>query len=229
MPLRPDMEPVEFLDILRRRQWMILFSVLFVLFGAILYCVLATDLYRSTVKIRIIPPPMAEGIVKSTVNIGTKDRLAMFQQEILSRDRLNAVIGEMGLFKEHRKKMSGDGMVDMMRKQITMEMDRTNTLILSADHENPQVAKDLASRLGSFFIEQNNKTLAAATQGTTEFLESRLEETRIKLEAQEDKLKRYKMQCQPRQTGETAGSNQEQHGSHHANGRPEGFHRVPDQ
>jgi len=194
MPLRPDMEPVEFLDILRRRQWMILFSVLLVLFGAILYCVLATDLYRSTVKIRIIPPPMAEGIVKSTVNIGTKDRLAMFQQEILSRDRLNAVIGEMGLFKEHRKKMSGDGMVDMMRKQITMEMDRTNTLILSADHENPQVAKDLASRLGSFFIEQNNKTLAAATQGTTEFLESRLEETRIKLEAQEDKLKRYKMQ-----------------------------------
>jgi len=188
------MEPADFLDILRRRKWMILFSILLVLFGAILYCVLATDLYQSTVKIRIIPPPMAEGIVKSTVNIGTQDRLAMFQQEILSRDRLNGLVDQMGLFKEHRKETSGDGMVDRMRNRITMEMDRTNTLTLSADHENPQVAKDLASRLGSFFIEQNNKTRAAATLGTTEFLESQLEETRKKLEAQEDKLKRYKMQ-----------------------------------
>jgi len=188
------MEPVEFLDILRRRKWMILFCVLLVLFGGILYCVLATDLYQSTVKIRIIPPAIAEGIAKSGVNIGTKDRLAMFQQEILSPERLKAVIDEMGLFKEHRGETSGDGMVDRMRKRITMEMDRTNTFTLSVDHENPQVAKDLAARLGSFFVEQNNKTREAAFQGTSQFLESQLEETRKNLEVQEEKLKRYKMQ-----------------------------------
>jgi Uncharacterized protein involved in exopolysaccharide biosynthesis len=159
------MEPADFLDILRRRKWMILFSVLLVLFGGILYCVLATDLYQSTVKIRIIPPVVAEGVVRSTANLGTKDRLAMIQQEILSSARLMAVIDEMGLFKEHRKQTSAGGMVDLMRKRITMDIDRNNTFTLSVDHENPQVAKDLASRLGSFFIEQNTKTREASTQG----------------------------------------------------------------
>ncbi|MBE0568103.1 MAG: hypothetical protein IH577_00300 [Deltaproteobacteria bacterium] len=133
-------------------------------------------------------------MVRSTVNIGTKERLAMIQQEILSSGRLTAVIEEMGLFKEHGKTMSGGSAVELMRKRITMELDRTNTFTLSVDHENPQAAKEVASRLGSYLIEQNTRTREAATQGTTQFLESQLEDTRIKLEAQEDKLKQYKMQ-----------------------------------
>jgi polysaccharide chain length determinant protein (PEP-CTERM system associated) len=194
MPLRPDTEPGEYLDILRRRKWMILFTVLLFFFGAMLYCVLTTDLYQSTVKIQIIPPAVGEGMVRSTVNIGTKERLAMIQQEILSSGRLTAVIDEMNLFKEHGKGMSGGGAVALMRKRITMGLDRTNAFTLSVDHENPQVAKEVASRLGSYLIEQNTRTREAATQGTTQFLESQLEDTRKKLEAQEDKLKQYKMQ-----------------------------------
>ena len=154
---------------------------------------MATDLYQSTVKIRIIPPVVAEGIVRSSANIETRDRLVMIQQDILSSGRLNAVIDEMGLFKEHGKKASGNGMADMLRKRITMLMDRNNTFTLSVDHENPQVARNVASRLGSIFIEQNNETREANTQGATKFLESQLVETRKKLEVQEDKLKRYKI------------------------------------
>ena len=173
---------------------MILFTVLLLFFGATLYCVLASDIYQSTVMIRIIPPAVPEGMVRSTVNIGTKDRLAMIQQEILSSGRLSAVINEMNLFKEHRKWIFGGGPVDIMRKRITMELDRSNTFILSVDHENPQVAKEVASRLGSYLIEQNTRTREAATQGTTQFLESQLKDTRNKLEAQEYKLKLYKIQ-----------------------------------
>jgi polysaccharide chain length determinant protein (PEP-CTERM system associated) len=173
---------------------MILFTVLLVLFGATLYCVLASDLYQSTVKIRIIPPVVPEGMVRSTVNIGVRDRLSMIQQEILSTARLTAVIDEMNLFKGHAKGMFGGDTVDIMRERITMELDRSNTFTLSVDHENPQVAKEVASRLGSYLIEQNTKTREAATRGTTQFLESQLEETRKKLVEQENKLKQYKVQ-----------------------------------
>ena len=34
MPLRPDMETSDYLDILRRRKWYIVFSILLILFGA---------------------------------------------------------------------------------------------------------------------------------------------------------------------------------------------------
>jgi len=194
MPLRPDMEPAEFLDILRRKKWMILFSVLVILFGATVYCVLAPELYQSTMKIRIIPPVVPEGIVRSTVNIGSKDLLVIIQQEIFSRKRLMEVIGDFGLAREDRKEMSEDAMVEILRKRVILDMDRNNTVLLSFEHEDPKTAQAVTSRLGSFFIEENSRRRGAATQGTANFLESQLAETRKKLEEQEDRLKRYKTQ-----------------------------------
>jgi polysaccharide biosynthesis transport protein len=192
MPLRPDMEPSEFLDILRRRKWMLLFSILIILFGATVYCVLAPDLYQSSMKLLLIPPTVSEGIVRSNVNVGPRERLTILQQEILSRARLLGVINELGLFKE-----SGNGaeaLMEIARKRITSDLDATNTFTLSFYHEDPKIAMMVTSRLGSFFVEENIKSREATGQETSKFLASRVEETRIRLEQQEEKLKRYKLQ-----------------------------------
>jgi len=192
MPLRPDMEPSEFLDILRRRKWMLLFSVLVIFFGATVYCVLAPDLYQSSMKLLLTPPPVSEGVVRSNVKVGPRERLMILQQEILSRARLLGVINELALFKE-----SGNGaeaLMEMARQRIKNDFDSNNTFTLSFYHEDPNIARMVTSRLGSFFIEENIKSREATDQETTKFLASRLEETRIRLEQQEEKLKRYKLQ-----------------------------------
>ena len=88
MPLRPDMEPLEFLDILRRRIWMILFSALLIFFGAMVYCVLVPDVYKSSTKILVIPPTVSEGMVRTTQETSTRDRLEIIQLDFLSRTRL---------------------------------------------------------------------------------------------------------------------------------------------
>ena len=90
-------------------------------------------------------------------------------------------------------------MVGKMRSGIDVQFERNefrniNTLNLSFEHENPQVAMDVAARLASFFIGENIRTREAVTQGTAGFLASQVEETRKKLEMQEEKLKRYKLQ-----------------------------------
>jgi polysaccharide chain length determinant protein (PEP-CTERM system associated) len=192
MPLRPNMEPGEFLDILRRRKWLILFSVLLIHFGTAVYCVRTPDLYKSTMKLLVIPPTVPEGVVHSNVNVGSVDRLMILRQEIFSRARLLAVINELGLFKE-----SGTGaeeMVDMLRKRIKSDLGTNNTLTISFYHEDPKVAMTVASRLGSFFIDETIKSREATGQETSTFLASQLEETRIRLEQQEEKIKRYKLQ-----------------------------------
>jgi len=200
MPLRPEMEPLEFLDILRRRKWMILFSFLLILFGAMVYCVLEPDVYKSSTKILIIPPTVAEGMVRSTQDTSTRDRLEIIQQDFLSRARLMEVISEIGYSRlGFVKGGSEEGMVGKMRRGIEVQFERNeyrniNTLSLSFENENPQVAKDVASRLASFFIGENIRTREAVTQGTADFLASQVEETRKKLEIQEEKLKRYKLQ-----------------------------------
>jgi len=195
MPLRPNMKPDEFLDILRRRKWLMVFSVLLIFFGATVYTVLAPDLYQSSVKLLLIPPTVSEGVVRSNVNLGTRERLTILQQEILSRARLLGMINELGLFRG-----SGDDeeeMVDKTRRRLTMsknDLEANNTFTLSFYHEDPNVAMTVASRLGSFFIEGDIKGREATGKETSTFLESRVQETRLRLEQQEDKIKRYKLQ-----------------------------------
>jgi len=193
MPLRPNMKPGEYLEILRRRKWLIVFSVLLVFFGATVYTVLAPDLYQSSVKLLLIPPTVSEGVARSNVNIGSRERLTILQQEILSRARLLEVINELGLFSGEDE----EERVDKMRRRLTMsknDLETNNTFTLSFYHEEPKVAMTIASRLGSFFIEGEMKGREATGKETATFLDSRLEETRLRLEQQEDKIKRYKLQ-----------------------------------
>ena len=192
MPLIPNMEPREFLDILRRRKWVILFSVLAIHFGSVVYCVLAPDLYQSTMKLLLIPPTVSEGVVPSNVNVGTYDRLMILQQEILSRDRLVRMINEPGLFTQSGNRAEEE--VDTLRKRVKYDMESKNTFILSYYHEDPEVAMKVTSRIGSFFIEGNIKSREATGKETSNFLADQVEETRIRLEQQEEKIKRYKLQ-----------------------------------
>ena len=199
MPLRPNMLPADFLDIFRRRIWWIVFSFLSILFAATVYCVITPDLYQSSSKILIIPPAVAEGAVQSSVNMNARDRLKYIELDILSRSRLLDAIKDMGIEKLGFTGMSNDDMVDRMRRRVDLEVDRDyernlSTFILSFEHQNPQVAKDVATRLASFFIEENIKNREAVTQGTSKFLGSQVDETRRKLEQQEEKMKRYKLQ-----------------------------------
>ena len=194
MPLRPNMEPGEFLDILRRRKWVILLSVLLIHIGSVVYCVVAPDLYQSTMKLLVIPPAVSEGMVRSTANIEYKDRLKMLQQDILSGPRLLGVINEMGLFKEESRKMSSNALVSKVRKRIDMQDEGKNSFILFFQHENPEVAMRVTSRLGSFFVEENIRSREATAQETSKFLADEVQETRKRLEVQEEKLKQYKLQ-----------------------------------
>jgi len=202
MPLRPNMEPSDFLDILRRRKWLIVFSFLIILFAALVYCVLIPDQYRSQTKILILPPAVAEGMVRTTVNVGTRDRLQAIEHDTLSRTSLLGVINGIGISRLGFAGMSEDDMVGKMRSRIELEIERNpernpersvNTFILSFLHENPNVAQEVASRLSSSFIGENIKLREAVTQETSKFLEEQLKATRAQLEQQEGRVKQYKL------------------------------------
>ena len=192
MPLRPDMQPQEFLEIFLRRKWLIVFSILFILFGASVYCVVTPERFKSSTTILVVPQRVPENYVKSTVSIRIEDRLGTIKQQVMSRTRLVAVMDELGLFKEARKKQPVEEVVDDMRKRITIEVRHTDAFTLSFVHENRQMAMLTTSRLASFFIDENLKNREQQAVGTADFLESQLQETKKKLEAQEERVKKYK-------------------------------------
>lgn len=197
MPLRPNMQPQEILEIFLRRKWLIVFSILVILFSASVYCVVTPEMYRSSTTILVVPQRVPENYVRSTVSTRIEDRVATIRQQVLSRTRLVAVMDELGLFKEMRKSQSLEGIVEMMRKRISIDTMNTgnrpnDSFTLSFVHENPQTAMLTTSRLASFFIDENLKTREQQAVGTAEFLDSQLKETKKKLEEQEERVKRYK-------------------------------------
>lgn len=192
MPLRPNMQPQEFLEIFLRRKWLILFSILLILFGASVYCVVTPELFKSSTTILVVPQRVPENFVRSTVSTRIEDRVATIRQQVMSRTRLVAVMDELGLFKDDRKKQPVEEVVDMMRKRITIDVRNNEAFTLSFVHENRQTAMLTTSRLASFFIDENLKTREQQAVGTAEFLDSQLQDTKKKLEEQEERVKRYK-------------------------------------
>lgn len=194
MPLRANMEPQDFLDVVIRRKWLIIFTLFIVLFGAAAYCVVAPTLYESSTTILIVPQRVPEKFVSSTVTYSVEERLAATTQQILSRTRLLEVIDELGLFPEERKIVPPEELADKMRNRITIDVIRgRDAFVLSFEHEVPEIAKDTTSKLAMFFIQENLRVREQLATGTSEFLETQLQEVKKKLEEQEEKVKRYKL------------------------------------
>ncbi len=203
MPLRPDMEYRDYLEVLGRRKWLIVISFVSVFFGAIAYLVVVPPLYKSTTTILVIPQ---QDIIQSGVNRGVEDRLATIQQQITSRTRLMQVREELGLFAGEEEEQNQERVYEKMKKRIEVDVlqDPASSggrgsgskggFSLSYMDKDPKLAMLAASRLASLFIEESQKTRERQASGTSNLLESQLKETKEKLEAQEEKVKRYKMQ-----------------------------------
>jgi polysaccharide chain length determinant protein (PEP-CTERM system associated) len=190
--LHPDMELMEYLEIFRRRKWLVIFIMLIILSGAVVYCIVASEQYKSTTTILVIPQRVPESYVRSTVSLQMQDRMATIQQQVMSRTRLSIVMDELGLFQDQRKKVPLDTLIEGMRKRIEIGVKGKDSFTLSFVHDNPKMAMLVTSRLVSFFIDENIKYREQQAVGTSEFLESQLLETKKKLEIQEEKVKQYK-------------------------------------
>ena len=187
------MKPEDYLTIAVRRKWTIIVTILFVLLGASVYYMVTPQQFKSSTTIMVVPQRVPEKYVASTVATRIEDRLSTIQQQIMSRTRLLAVINELDLFKERRGGSFPDALVPTMRNRIEILVVRKDAFTLSFSHEDPKTAMLTASRLASFFIEENLKTREQQAIGTSEFLESQLRDTKARLMAQEEKVKRYKM------------------------------------
>jgi polysaccharide chain length determinant protein (PEP-CTERM system associated) len=199
------MEWQDYLQIFKKRKFVLIFSFLIIFLAASVYLVLTPKLYKSTTTILVIPKTVPKEFVQSTVTLGMEDRIATIQQQILSRTRLKKVMEEVGLYAEARKKGLEEEAIDTMSRRIEIEIGQdprttggnsptgNDAFSIAFLHEDPMIAMLTASRLASLFIEEHVKLRERQATGTSEFLASQLKETKSKLDAQEQKVKRYKM------------------------------------
>jgi len=199
------MELEDYLQIFTKRKWTIIVTFLSVLLIASVYFVVTPKLYKSSTTILIIPQQVPEKFVQSTVTVGLESRLPTIQSLITSRSRLKKVMAEVGIFAKARKEGLEDEAASVMAGRIEIEVAQdpqtaslpqtgNEAFSLSFLYEDPTIAMLTVSRIASLFIEENLKLREKQAVGTSEFLDSQLKETKAKLNAAEQKVKRYKMQ-----------------------------------
>ncbi len=205
MPLRPDMDLKDYIHIFSKRKWVIIGSFLVVFFGASVYTLTTPRTYKSTTTILVVPQRVPENYVRSTVTVGMEDRLATIEQQVTSRARLTKVMNELGLFPKEREQQLQEDVIEKMKKRVEIDVpqDRRKERLgdaregdvfsISFIYGDPKLAMLTASKLASTFIDENLKLRERQAVGTSDLLESQLRGTKAKLEAQEEKVKQYKL------------------------------------
>src|SRR5205809_822808 len=103
------------LDILRRRRLLALVVFAAVLAGAASFALNLPDLYKATAMV-VVERQVAETFVRPAVTGELESRLHVIKQEILSRDRLSAIVNRFNLYPEMRAKSSLEDVVEQTRR-----------------------------------------------------------------------------------------------------------------
>ena len=76
--------------------------------------------YQSSATILIEGQEVPQELVCSTVTGFVEERLQAIMQVVLNRTNLMSIIDRVGLYKDERKTMTSEAIVEMMRENISM-------------------------------------------------------------------------------------------------------------
>jgi len=197
---RDQFSPEHYLRLLMHRKWLVLGVFLAVSATTIIIARRLPDIYTSETVILVDPQKVPEAYVKSTVTGDVRNRLGTLSQQILSATRLQRIIDSLNLYPEDRKKLAREDLINRMRADISVNVvsdfggsQDLQAFRINYSGQNSRLVAQVTNELASLFIEENLKAREQQATGTTEFLQNQLQETRQTLEAQEARLKDFKL------------------------------------
>src|SRR3990172_6644840 len=184
-----------------RRKWLAILAFAAPLSVAISLITFLPNIYRSTATVLVERQQVPESFVQSTVTSALETRLHTISQEILSRSRLEGLIARFGLYSGFSKQVPFEQVIERMRGDIKLELKQvdvrgprqaTVAFTISYQGSEPPTVALVTNTLASFYIEENLKVRERQATGTAEFLRVQLEETKKRLDDQEQRVSQFK-------------------------------------
>jgi polysaccharide chain length determinant protein (PEP-CTERM system associated) len=176
--------PEVLLALVWRRKWLVVLPTVFIGCGVAVWVHRLPNVYQSDVAIQVEPPRITQGFVRPTERVG--ERLQTIYQQVTSRPSLEQIIQE--LYPGNRTTEMMDRLIAQMRKSIVLKVVSRDTIRVSYTGDDASKVLQVAERLASMFIDQSLREREVLTEGTSEFVESQLEDARRRLIATEAKL-----------------------------------------
>lgn len=196
-------KPSDYLDILRRRGWLLVVPPIVTVFAALVYSSRIPDEYQSEMLIAILSQRVPDNFVQSTVTVSPEEQLEAISVRIKSRVYLERLIEELNLYPEERRAAPIEAVVALMSDSISVLPTQRalvrNDLQPTAfsvrfSYPDPKLAATVAQRIGSLFVSQNARDRGALAEATDEFLEQQLDKVRQELVAQEKRVEAFRLQ-----------------------------------
>jgi len=186
--------PEDIVAILWRRRWLLVVPLALGLATAPFVAKRIPPVFKSETLIMVIPQRVPDAYVKSTVTATVADRLPAISDEILSRSRLERIIGDFGLYADLRARAPMEDVVAKMRSDIgPVEIQRgQQSFRASYVSQDAHMAQKVTARLASLFIDENSRFRENLAENTNVFLESQLEDAKARLVEHEKKLEEYR-------------------------------------
>jgi len=183
--------PEDFLRLAWRRRWLI--ALPFVLVAGATFGVAKRipNMYRADTTILVVPQRVPDSYVHSTITASIVDRLQSISQQILSRPKLEGIVQEFNLYPALRRTRTMEDVLDQMRTEIDVQVIKGDSFRVSYISRDPALAMRVAERLASLFIDENLRDREVLAEGTNEFLQAQLEDSRKRLIAYEKRVSDY--------------------------------------
>ena len=192
------LEFADYLDVLKKRKWVLLVWIVVGLVGAGVAFLVLPKVYRSSTLILVESQKVPTDYIKPMAVDTIEERLIAIQQQILSRTLLQKIIEEFHVYDDELKRQPLEDVIDLMRRdiKITMVDDRFHRNIqaftISYDSDVPELAMQVTNKLAALFIGENLKVREQLVEGTSEFLEQELSRLKERLDRQEAQISQYK-------------------------------------
>src|SRR5581483_5354207 len=189
----------DYLGMARRRIWVLIIPVLLAPVLTYLVTLYLPSLYTSQAKVLIEQPQVAPELVHPIVSQRLDVRLALMQQQVLSRARLEPIIQRYGLYKEIASR-GPEEMAARMRSRIEVGLLTTESngrteisgFRINFTGESPQQAQQVCSEVTGLFLEENLRQREQMAVGTIDFLQKQQQEAKKNLDEQDAKLADFK-------------------------------------
>jgi polysaccharide chain length determinant protein (PEP-CTERM system associated) len=195
--MRPDggstsRDPDYLWQVWRRRKWtgLVAFSAAAAATAGLVLSL--PNLYRATATVLIERQDVSEALLRPPVTAELDTRIQTIHQRITSRDRLSALITDLGLYAEMRRTASMDAAVERMRREVELHLKgvdqsngRTQTISFGLTYRgrDPALVANVANTLVASYIEENAQSRSRQATGTAEVFEEQAARAREAVDA----------------------------------------------
>ena len=189
------------LPVWSRRKWLAILVFLGPLAAGSSIIAFMPNMYRSAATVLVDRQQVPESFVRSTVTSALETRLQTISQEVLSRSRLEELINRFNLYPDLRRSAPLEAVIERMRNDIKLEIksaelrglrEATVAFAIGYQGRDPAQVALVTNTLASFYIEEDLKARERQATGTAQFLKAQLDETKKRLDDQEQRVSGFK-------------------------------------